>query len=246
MKASRATLLIVSTVVVLVLLGGGLAFRAGAADSSFHQASRFYEVFELVQQNYVDPVNADSLLDGAYEGMLNGLDVNGSYMTAGEVAEWNARDAEAVADPGIEALKSYGALQVVRVVPGSPADAAGIQQGDQIRSLNGRSLRNVSLDQALRMLRGRPGTTVTLGVLHTKDGIHREELKVKRAVRSEAAQPGPRDTLVLTVHDLGRSGSSDLAKTLREARAKERRGSRSTCATSSQALREALPSSACS
>lgn len=222
MKGGRAVLLIVSTVVVLVLLGGGLAFRAGAADNSFHQASRFEEVFEVVQQNYVDPVNGDSLLDGAYEGMLNGLDANGSYMSADEVASWNARDSEAKADPGIEVLKSYGALQVVRVVPGSPAEEAGIKQGDQIRRLNGRSLRDVSIDQAVRLLHGRPGTTVTLGVLETREGIHREDITVKRSLRTDAPfrTEVRGDTLVLGLNDLGRATRSDLVAALKEGRAK--------------------------
>ena len=127
MKHSRVALLIVSTVLVLLLVGGGLAFRAGATDKSFHQVSRFEEVFDLVQQNYVDPVNAETLLEGAYEGLLGGLDVNGTYLTPKEVEEW-AGPAPDSADPGILVLKSYGALQVVRVVPGSPAEAAGIEK----------------------------------------------------------------------------------------------------------------------
>lgn len=222
MKGSRAVLLIVSSVVVLVLLGGGLAFRAGAADNSFHQASRFEEVFEVVQQNYVDPVNGDSLLDGAYEGMLNGLDANGSYMTAEEVAAWSARDPEALADPGIEVLKSYGALQVVRVVPGSPAEEAGIKQGDQIRRLNGRSLRDVSLDQAIRLLHGKPGSSVTLGVLETREGIHREEITVRRVLRSDAPfQSEVRgDTLVLSMNDLARANRGELVEALKSGRTK--------------------------
>src|SRR5262245_7670856 len=137
MRQSRAALLVVSTAVVLLLLGGGLAFRAGATDKSFHQVSRFEEVFDLVQQNYVDPVNSETLLEGAYEGLLGGLDVNGTYLTPREVEEWLAPAPDS-ADPGLLVLKSFGALQVVRVIPGSPADTAGIKAGDQIRRLDGR------------------------------------------------------------------------------------------------------------
>ncbi len=222
MARSRAALLVVSIVVVLLLLGGGLAFRAGAADNSFHQSGRFEEVFELVQQNYVDPVNPDALLEGAFEGMLSGLDVNGSYLTPEEVEGWNNQDPEAWADPGIEVLKSYGALQVVRVVSASPAEAAGIVPGDQIRRLNGRSLRDVSLEQALRMLRGKPGTTVTLGVLQSHEGIHREDRVVKRAKRSEVPFriDVQKETAVLTVTDLSRLVEADLVQSLRDARSK--------------------------
>ena len=221
MKHSRVALLIVSTVLVLLLVGGGLAFRAGATDKSFHQVSRFEEVFDLVQQNYVDPVNAETLLEGAYEGLLGGLDVNGTYLTPKEVEEW-AGPAPDSADPGILVLKSYGALQVVRVVPGSPAEAAGIERGDQIRRVDGRVLRDVSLEQAVRMLRGKPGSTVTLGLLRLQEGLEREDLAVKRARRTE---PPFRldlhdDTAVLTVNDLGRLVQADLLDALRDPRTK--------------------------
>ncbi len=218
---SRTALLIASTVVVLLLLGGGLAFRAGATDKSFHQVSRFEEVFDLVQQNYVDPVNAETLLEGAYEGLLGGLDVNGTYLTPREVEEWTAPAPDS-ADPGLLVLKSYGALQVVRVVPGSPAEAAGIERGDQVRRVDGRVLRDMSLEQAVRLLRGKPGTTVTLGLLRLQEGLEREDVAVKRVRRTEPAfrLDVQDDTVVLTVSDLGRVSPTDVTDALRDARVK--------------------------
>jgi carboxyl-terminal processing protease len=154
--------------------------------------------------------------------MLGGLDGSGTYMTSEEVKEWNRTDDEADADPGIAVLKSFGALQVIRVVPGSPAEAAGIEVGDQVRSLAGRSLRDVSFEQALRMLRGKPGTTVVLGVLHSSEGLKREDLPVRRARRVEPAfRVDVRgETAILAVHDFGRTTSAEIVAALRDAHGK--------------------------
>lgn len=221
MNRSRTVLIVISIAVCVLLIGGGLAFRAGAADNVYRNVARFSEALQLVLDNYVDPVDSDRLLEGAYEGMLGGLDGSGTYLTSAEVKEWNHTE-EAGADPGVAVLKSFGALQVVRVVPGSPAEAAGIAVGDQIRSLGGRSLRDVSFEQALRLLHGKPGTTVVLGVLHASEGLKREDIPVRRARRVEPAfRIDVRgEAAILAISDFGRTTTSDLASALRDARGK--------------------------
>ena len=119
MKPSRTMLLVASGLLVIGLLVGGLAVRVGADDGSFRQTVLFSEILSLILDNYVDPLEADALLRGAYEGMLGGLDPNGAYLTTEEVREWKAgRDAEAV-DPGLSVLKVGRTVQVVAVAPES-------------------------------------------------------------------------------------------------------------------------------
>jgi carboxyl-terminal processing protease len=196
----------------------------GAADNAYRHVARFSEALNLVLDNYVDPVDADRLLQGAYEGMLGGLDASGTYLSAPEVEEWLAKeaDSESDADPGMGVLKSFGALQVVRVVPGSPAAAAGISVGDQIRRLDGKAMREVSLEQGIRMLRGKPGTTVTLGILHASEGLKREDVALRRVRRTDPAFKIEirKETAILTVAELARSKDGDLADALRDAREK--------------------------
>jgi carboxyl-terminal processing protease len=185
MKPTRSIALLISVVVVLFLLGGGLAAEVGAEESSFHEVVIFSEVLSLVLDNYVDPLDVDRLLHGAYEGMLSGLDAHGAYLTPEEVAEWkNARDDRELSDPGISVLRAGHALQVVAVDPGSPAEAAGLTVGDQIRKIDGLPIRELSLDQAWRRIRGAPGSTVRLDVLHSSDGFRREEIEVARGPRT--------------------------------------------------------------
>jgi len=223
MRRSRIALLVTSAVVLVLIAGGGLAVRVGATDSSYRQVVRFSEVLSLVLENYVDPVESDSLLEGAYEGMLNGLDASGTFLTPAEVKDWMESGSSSEADPGIAVVKAFGALQVVRVAKGSPAEAASIEPGDQIRRLDGQSLRDVSLEQALRRLKGKPGSSVSLGILRAKAGIEREDIDVKRSARSEApfTLDAGAPTAVLKVFDLSRVQRKDLAEALATLRGKE-------------------------
>lgn len=224
MNRGRTVLLVVSCGVALLLLGGGLAVRVGAADSVYRQVSRFSEALNLVLDNYVDPVDADHLLEGAYEGMLSGLDQSGTYLTSAEVVDWEAKEAqgESDADPGVAAVKSFGAFQIVRVVSGSPAESAGLEAGDQIRSIDGKPVRDLSLEQGIRMLHGKPGTTVTVGVLHASEGLKREEIPLRRARRTEPAfrLETRNETAVLAVTDLARVNALELLTALADARKK--------------------------
>jgi len=183
MKPTRSIPLLISVSLVLFLLGGGLAVNVGAEDNSFHQVVLFSEVLSLVLDNYVDPLEAERLLRNAYEGMLAGLDAHGAYLTPEELAEWKAAPAGGLAEPGMSVLPAGRAFQVVAVEAGSPADEAGLKVGDQIRKIDGRAARELSLDQAWRLIRGEAGSSVTLDVLHAGEGFRQEEIEVTRAPR---------------------------------------------------------------
>ena len=153
MRRSRLVLLTASLVVVAFVLGSGAALRAGAGEGTYKQMLVFSEVLSYVVDNYVDPVDQDRLMNGAYEGLLSGLDAHGAYLSADQVEAWKKGSPLPGADPGVAVLKSGPMLQVVSVAKGSPAQSAGLLAGDQIRKVDGRSVRQMSLDQAIRMLR---------------------------------------------------------------------------------------------
>jgi carboxyl-terminal processing protease len=120
-----------------------------------------------------------------------------------------------VADPGISVLKSGPVVQVVSVAGGSPADAIGITPGDQIRRIGGHSVRSLSLDQAQRILRGPPGSSVDIDLFRVKD-LKREVVSIGRAARRDA--PYVLDlsgnVAVLKIRDLDRLPSDDLVAEL--------------------------------
>jgi len=216
MRRSRVLLLVCSLSVVLFLLASGAALKAGAGDGTFKQMLTFSEVLSYAIDNYVDPVDTDKLMRGAYEGLMGGLDAHSAYLSPEEVAEWNREAPDAPqADPGLTVLKTGPVLQVVAVAPGSPADAAKIAVGDQLRKIGGRSLRQLSLDQALRLLRGAPGSSVEVELLRTKD-FTREIVKLERSPRSGVpyALDVVQGIAVLKIHDLDRMPTEALTQEL--------------------------------
>ena len=131
MKISRSLLLIASGLVMALLLGGGLIVKVGAAENSYRQAVLFAEILSQVLDNYVDPVEADALLEGAYDGMLSSLDPNGAFLSPEEVVAWKSRKGGLAeeAGPGLSVLKGSHSLQIVGVDEGSSAEESGDHRG---------------------------------------------------------------------------------------------------------------------
>ncbi len=220
MSKSRIVLLVVSGILVVALIGGGALARVAPPEGTYRQVMLFSEVFSLVLDNYVDAPDPEGLLKGALDGMMGGLDAQGAYLTPAEVARWKETRTEGAADPGMSVVKAYGSLQIASVVPGTPAEDAKLSRGDQIRRIDGHSLRNLSMEQALRLLRGEPGTSVRLSILHTREGFKREELTLTRVARTD--RPYRLDVrngiALLSVSDLRRIVPDALATDLRDAR----------------------------
>lgn len=222
MKTNRSLLLIASALVMVCLLGGGLVVKVGAAESSYRQAVLFAEILSQVLDNYVDPVEADGLLEGAYEGMLGSLDPNGAYLTAAEVSAWKNPGDPSRSDPGISVLKSGHSIQVVAVAAESPAEDAGVRVGDHLRSVDGVLFRDLSLQQARRMIAGETGTVVRIELLHTEDGFRREALELVRTSRQSAPYElrVERGTAILRIHDLRELPLEEIAKELDDVRSR--------------------------
>jgi carboxyl-terminal processing protease len=222
MKLSRMLPLVPSLLVAAFLVCGSLAARARSEDNSWKQVVLFSEILSLVQENYVDPVEANELLGGAFEGMLAGLDAHGAYLSADEVREWKAFKLERPADPGIAVLKAGPQFQVVGVLPGSPADEQDIEVGDRLRAVDGRPVGELSLSQTWRLLQGEPGSRLRLEVVRPRRSFSREALELSRVVRHG---PGwtvrlDRGTAHLRMHDLGRLDIEALARELDDIRSR--------------------------
>jgi len=216
MKPARSIPLILSVSLALFLIGGGLAVNVGAEENSYHQVVVFSEVLSLVLDNYVDPLEAQKLLHGAYEGMLAGLDAHGAYLTPQELEEWKAFEETGLADAGLAVLQAGPSLQVVAVAPGSSAGEAGIEPGDQIQSVDGHAVRELSLDQVWRLMRGAVGSTMHLDVLRASDGFRREEFELTRSTdrsRSYVLEVD-RGIGILRVSDMERLATDELAREL--------------------------------
>jgi carboxyl-terminal processing protease len=216
MRRSRIFLLFSSLAVVVALLGSGAALKAGAGDGTFRQMLLFSEILSYAVDNYVDPVDGEKLMRGAHEGLMSGLDAHGAYLTSDDVEAWKRGSATTdTAETGMTVLKSGPLIQVVSVAPGSPAEAASIAPGDQIRKIDGRSVRSLSLDQSERMLKGSPGSSVVVDLFRVKD-LKREVVTLGRASRRDA--PFVLDVVsgvaVLKLRDLDRLPTDELVAEL--------------------------------
>lgn len=183
-KARSLPVLLVS--VLLGLACFGFVLGAGLAkDSIYKYLNVFAEVYSLVRGNYVDPVDEDGLLSGAYKGMVGGLDLFSGYLTKEEFQKVKSDPLGGPAETGLEVLRIPGGAVVVAVAAGSPAEKAGIRPSDQIWSIEGVPARHLSLIQLRRSQRGADDSVVRMLVYHPKTQ-KREDLRVRRTMAGYA------------------------------------------------------------
>jgi carboxyl-terminal processing protease len=170
-KISKIMLLAVSVVLVLtVFLGensGGVS-AATEQDGAYRQIDVYTEVLRHIQTDYVTDPNITDVTNGALRGLLESLDADSSYLTAADYKTYKAEtkpDGASRAQVGINISKRFGYATVVSVVPGSPADKAGLVDGDILEAIDGQDTHDISLAMIQLMLEGAPGSTLTVGVV---------------------------------------------------------------------------------
>ncbi|MHB1960362.1 MAG: S41 family peptidase [Acidobacteriaceae bacterium] len=153
--------------IVFVFLGGFLpgGVRAGSDASAYQQMEVYSEVLQYIQNDYVVTPNIPDVTTGALHGLLEGLDPDSGYLTAAEFKLYQSRESESKAQIGVHISKRYGYATVVSVVPGSPADHAGIVDGDVIEEIGNQSTRVMPLQLIQMSLDGQPGSTVHFSVI---------------------------------------------------------------------------------
>lgn len=178
---TRLSVLLLSTPVLAFVLIGGLLGNSAAAtqDAQIRPLSIFDDVLRLVLSNYVEEVKIDRAMEGALRGLAEGLDPDSAYLTAQQVKQVEAGQSPAEGEIGVELTRQYY-LRVIATRDGSPAAAAGLQTGDYVRAIDGRATRDMSVYEGTRLLRGKPGTPVTLTIIRG-NAAEPHEVKVERA-----------------------------------------------------------------
>jgi carboxyl-terminal processing protease len=157
--------LLVFVVAALIMFTGAvMAKRLPFQSDSYEDLKIFTEVLSYVEANYVDEVEPDKLVQGAIRGMLRTLDAHSSYMPRDVYREMQVETEGQFGGLGIEITIRDEILTVVSPIEGTPAFRAGIQAGDKIVTVEGESTKDMSLIEAVKLLRGPIDTSVTIGV----------------------------------------------------------------------------------
>jgi carboxyl-terminal processing protease len=160
---TRWIVLLISTpIVVFVTVGGLIGAQRPARD--FPHRDVFEDVLSLIMQAYVEPADMSKVLDGAMRGLADSLDTSSAYLTPDEVKAIEANTAQPAGDVGLVVTRQYW-LRVVGVRDGSPAAKAGLQTGDFVRMIDGKATRDISTVAGNRLLRGAPGSKVSVTVI---------------------------------------------------------------------------------
>ncbi len=176
---------------------GVLADKPAAlgADLPWQDARVLAEVLERVKHEYVNPVDDHELLQAAIRGMVSSLDPYSAYLDGEEYDEVKISSSGQYSGVGIEVSLEDDQVVVVSPFEGSPAAAAGIRSGDVIATIDGVAVNTTALGDTIGRMRGKEGTTVTIGILREGNAeplqftLKRSRVEL-RSVKAELLEPG--------------------------------------------------------
>ncbi len=161
---------------------------AAASDSlplPYEELRAFSEIFGRIKNDYVEPVTDKKLLEDAIRGMLVGLDPHSAYLNIEEFKELTESTTGEFGGLGIEVTMENGFVKVVSPIDDTPAQKAGVKAGDLIVKLNEKPVKGMSLNDAVKIMRGEAGKTVNLTIIREgeeaplKIAVVRDIIKVK-------------------------------------------------------------------
>ncbi len=209
-------------VLALALVFVFISYSALAETPKYEKLKIFAKVMAIIEHDYVDNVSEVKLINNAIKGMVSSLDPHSSYMTKSEYKELKIMTTGEFGGLGMVVTMKDGVLTVVSPIEDTPAYKSGIKAGDIIIKINRESTIGMTLDQAVKELRGKPGTKVELTVLRegaakpikftiTRAIIHVKSVKYKKYgnigyVRITQFQDGTTKELRKALNKLGKIG----------------------------------------
>lgn len=193
----RLKILFLAALLILIAgfaLGG---FEKGAPDKSkskdniYNQVELFADAVSVIRSDYVDEADSKKLIYGAMKGMLSSLDDFSQFMEPDEFNEIKAETKGEFGGVGIEISLKDGILTVITPLVGTPAEEAGVKPGDKIVKIDDKVTKNITLQEAVKKMRGKPGTMVKLTIWREKERkileipIKRDTIKIKSIRRAE-------------------------------------------------------------
>ncbi len=155
-------------ILLFTIVGGFVNVRASSNEGAYRQLSVYSEVLSRIRLEYVEEPSIAGVTEGALHGLLESLDANSSYLSPEEYKRYKTMKSDGKADIGATVSKRSGYAAVVAVIPGGPADKAGVENSDFIESIEGKSTHDMSLAEIRGMLLGEVGSTITVAVVRPR------------------------------------------------------------------------------
>jgi len=209
----------------LALTHGVLAERPAhsqAAGLPLNMVRTLSEVFGKIKADYVDEVDDKTLLENAIRGMVNGLDPHSAYLDRKDFEELRVGTTGEFGGLDIVVGMEDGFVKVISPIDDTPAQRAGVKAGDLIIRLNDTPVKGLTLDQAVNIMRGKPGTRITLTIVREgeekplKITLTRAKIKVK-SVRFKVLEDGYD---YVRISQFQEHTAADLRKAIRKLRKK--------------------------
>ena len=169
--------------------------RSAMSPLPLEELQQLAAVFSMVKSDYVEAVDDKKLISDAIAGMVSSLDPHSQYFDKKSYKEFREGTAGRFVGVGIEITQEDGLVKVVSPIEGSPADRGGIKSGDLITKVDETAVRGLSLNEAVKRMRGEPRTKVVLTIFRKSENrtfpvtIVREEIKVV-SVKGKPIEPG--------------------------------------------------------
>ncbi|HNT98398.1 MAG TPA: PDZ domain-containing protein, partial [Elusimicrobiales bacterium] len=192
MKIPRKVIFIAGTA---ALMGLVFPYANSAVDQTYQQLKTIVDVLELIKENYVEEIDSQKLIYGAAAGMVQQLDDFSQFMEPDLYKRVKSDTEGEFGGIGIRVDVREGWLTIVTPLPNTPAYRAGLYPGDKIIKIEGESTRDMIIDEAIKRLRGTPGTKVNITTAREPEGkdadadwVQRDVTLVRELIKTEAVR----------------------------------------------------------
>ncbi|MBI1952989.1 MAG: S41 family peptidase [Candidatus Omnitrophica bacterium] len=193
-----------------------------AQEAIYDQVEILAEAITIIQNEYVDPVAPKELIYGALRGLVGSLDPHSQFLDPDAFTEMQVDTKGEFGGVGLEiSVSKDGNLTVVAPIDDTPAAKAGLKPNDKVTKIEGQAIRDVSLHEAVKRLRGRPGTRVTLTILRESENrlfdvtLTRSIIQIHSVRQARWAAPGIAYVRITEFQD---NTPADLRRALQELR----------------------------
>ncbi len=220
---SKKALVLLAFLTVLILLGPYGDSRVSAIDrNTYKNLKTFSEVLDMVEKNYVEPVESDKLMQGAINGMIKSLDPHSSFMTADMYKELEVETRGSFGGLGIEITILKDVLTIVSPIEDTPAFNAGLKAGDQIIKIDDKSTKDITITEAVKKLRGPRDTKVTLTIFREGMTKPKDFVIIRSIIKIKSVKSKIYDNQIgyIRISSFQERTVDDVKKTLKELEAK--------------------------